>query len=160
MTRNEKEEKVRKQDGKVFEIFNVEIHTTYLNPHYTLSQKTANEIAPTGRLNIFELNPSERGPSFSGRWDGGSRDEGRKERCDLDIDIYGVLEEERIRFINDRGGYSGHHTKEVPSDTGHAYRVSLRTPSEVIFEGTICFNLHRKMGFEASLGFAPNFGTK
>ena len=160
MTRNEKEQRIQKQDGKVFENFKVEIHQTYRNPRYTLSEQTANEISPTGLLKVFELYPSGGGPSFTARWDGGSRDEGKKERYDLDIDIEGVSNEERSRFKNGQGGYSGHHTTEVPSNAGRAYHVSLCTPGEMIFEGTVCFNLLRKQGFEASVDFAPTLDKK
>ena len=38
MTRNEKEQRIQKKDGKAFENFKVEIHTTYLNPKFTPSQ--------------------------------------------------------------------------------------------------------------------------
>lgn len=160
MTRNEKERRVQKQDGKVFGNLKVEIHPTYLNPKYTLPKQTANEISPTGLLKVFEINPFEGGPSFTARWDGGSREVGRKERYDLDIDIDGVSEEERSRFKNGQGGFSGHHTVKVPSDTGHKYQVSLRTPGEMIFEGTVCFSLHRKLGFDESIQFTEMLDTK
>src|SRR6266481_5185190 len=152
MTNKEKKERIQKEDGKAFETFNIERDITYLNPKYTLSKQTANVRTGNGLLKVFELNPSGSGPSFIGRWDGGSRDPGKTERYDLDIDIYGVSDEEKRRFENGEGGYSGHHTtSKVESNIGHAYQVSLRTPDEKIFEGTVYFNLLRKQGFEASL---------
>jgi len=154
VTRKEKEELVRKQDGKAFETQNVKIlQQTYLNPKYILSEQTANEISSTGQLNVFEIRPSGDGPSFTGRWDGGSRDAGKKERCDLDIDIDRVSKRQQRRFKKGKGGYSGHHTAKVASDTGHTYQVSLCTPDERIFDGIVCFNLLRKLGFEASISF-------
>jgi hypothetical protein len=108
MMRKEKEQRVQKQDGKAFETYNVEMRTTYLNLKYAFSKQTANQITPTGRLDVFELNPSGDGPSFTARWDGGSRDVGKEERYDLDIDIHGVSDEEKRRFKNGQGGYSGH----------------------------------------------------
>jgi hypothetical protein len=145
VTREEKAKKVQEQDGKAFETFNIEIDVIYLNPKYTLSKQTANVITGSGLLKVFELNPSEGGPSFIGRWDGGSRDPGKKERYDLDIDIYRVSDEEKRRFKKGERGYSGHHTTKVESDRGRRYQVSLCTPDEKIFEGTVCFNLHRKI---------------
>jgi hypothetical protein len=62
----------QKEDGKAFETFNIEIDVTYLNPKYTLSKQTANVRTREGLLKVFELNPSGDGPSFVGRWDGGS----------------------------------------------------------------------------------------
>jgi hypothetical protein len=149
MTRREKEQRIQKEDGKAFETYGVEINKTYLNPNYTLSYEAASEISPTGLLKLFELKPSGERPLFIGRWDGGNREGGKPERNDLDIDIYGVSDEERRRFKNGEG-YSGHRTKAA-DNTGRVYHVSLRTPDEAIFEGTVRFNLLRKQGFEASL---------
>ena len=71
---------------------------TYLNPKFALSKQTANVMTGNGLLKVFELNPSGGGPSFIGRWDGGSRDPGKTERYDLDIDIYRVSRQEKRRF--------------------------------------------------------------
>jgi hypothetical protein len=135
----------QKQDGKAFESFNIEIDVTYLNPKYMLSKQRVNVMTANGRLDVFELSPSGGGPSFIGRWDGGSRDPGKTERHDLDIDIYRVSHEQQRRFKKGERGYSGHHTTKVQSDRGRKYQVSLCTPDEKIFEGTVCFNLHRKI---------------
>jgi hypothetical protein len=146
MTNKEKKERIQKEDGKAFETLNIETDVTYLNPKYTLSKQRANVMTGNGLLKVFELNPLEGGPSFIGRWDGGSRDPGKTERYDLDIDIYRVSREEKRRFNKGEPGYSGHHTTRVESERGYKYQVSLFTPDEKIFEGTVCFNLHRKIG--------------
>jgi hypothetical protein len=145
---------------KAFETCNVEIHTTYLSPKYTLSKQAASQITSTGQLNVFELNPLREGPSFKARWDGGNRASGKPERNDLDIDIYGVSDEERCRFENGQGAYSGHRNKAAADKTGRVYHVFLRTPNEMIFEGTVSFNLLRKLGFEASLQPKATLDTK
>ena len=85
MTNKEKKERIQKEDAKAFETFNIERDITYLNPKYTLSKQTANVMTGNGLLKVFELNSSQGGPSFTGRWDGGSRDPGKTERYDLDI---------------------------------------------------------------------------
>jgi hypothetical protein len=159
MTRDEKQRRVQRLDGKVFEIHNVRVDPTYLNPEYVLSAQPSNEISPTGWLKIFELSPTREGaPSFVARWDGGSRDNGTKQ--DLDIDIYGVSEEDRSHFNNERGGYSGHRSINLPNTERHTYSVSIRLPSELIFEATVSFGLLRKLGFEArSQGFAASTAT-
>jgi hypothetical protein len=150
MTRKEKAKKVQEQDGKAFEAFKIEIDAGYhLNPKYRLLKQAATVRSDMGRLDIFEINPLGVGPSFKARWDGGSRDRGKKERNDLDIDIYGVSDEEKYRFEHNQGGYLGHRT--APNDAGRVYQVFLRTPDGVIFEGTVRFNLLRKMEFNASL---------
>jgi hypothetical protein len=68
----------QKKDGKAFETYNIEINRMYLNPKYTLSKEAANARTREGLLKVFKLNPSGDGPSFVGRWDGGSRDPGKK----------------------------------------------------------------------------------
>ena len=136
----------QKEDGKAFETFNIEIDVTYLNPRYALSKQRVNVMTANGRLDVFELNPSGGGPSFIGRWDGGSRDPGKTERHDSDIDIYRVSRGQQRRFKKGERGYSGHHTTKVQSNRGRKYQVSLCTPDEKIFEGTVCFNLLRKVG--------------
>ena len=56
---------------------------------------------------------------------------------------------QRRRFENGEDGYAGHHSVKVLSSTGlgHAYEVSIRTPTVRIFEGEVRFTLHRKMSF-------------
>ncbi|PWT79641.1 MAG: hypothetical protein C5B58_13110 [Acidobacteria bacterium] len=148
MTRDEKEQRIRRQDGKAFATYNIEIHEGYRDPLYTVSKETSNVISGTGLLKVFELKPSHDGPSFIGRWDGGSRDAGKEERYDLDIDIEGVSDQEQRRFEKEKGGYAGHHTTKVDSDRGWKYHVCIHTPAGIVFEGTGCFNLHRKIGCE------------
>jgi hypothetical protein len=151
MTRDEKERRVQREDGKAFETYNIEIRETYLNPKYSLSRNVSNVISRTGLLKIFEIKPAQNGPSFVGRWDGESRDRGKQERLDLDIDIEEVPPEEKRRFEKSDGGYTGHHTIRIDSDRGWKYQVSIRTPEGLIFEGTVCFNLHRKVGVSETL---------
>jgi len=129
----------------------VEIEVTYLNPNYALSNQAAKVVTGTGLLEIFRINPKVDGPLFIGRWDGGSREPGKKERYDLDIDIEGVSPEEKRRFMSGKGGYSGHHTIQIESDRGRKYHVSLCIPGAKIFDGSVCFNVLRKIGFEATL---------
>jgi len=154
MTRNEKERRIQREDGKVFETYNIEIRETYLNPKYTLSKAVSTVISRTGLLKIFELTPSQNRALFVGRWDGGSRDEGKQERFDLDFDIEGVSAEEKRRFEKGEGDYAGHHTTRIDSDRGWKYQVCIRTPEGLIFEGTLCFNLHRKVGVSETLHFS------
>jgi hypothetical protein len=146
MTRDEKERRVQMEDGKAFETYHIEILETYLNPKYTLARDVSHAISRTGLLKVFELKPSRNGSSFVGRWDGGSRGSEKQERFDLDIDIQGASDDDKLRFQNSEGGYAGHHTTRIDSDRGWKYQVCIRTPEELIFEGTACFNLHRKVG--------------
>jgi hypothetical protein len=154
MTRDEKRRRIQKQDGKAFETYNVEIKTTFLDPRYRPPLESCNVIADTGPLNVFELMPiSENLPSFKGRWD--------EKKEALDVDIEGVSKAEWRRFKDGRQGYSGHHSKRVSSAKGWAYEVSISTPGGMVFEATVCFNLLRKIGFEASMQpFAGKLDTK
>lgn len=155
MTRTEKEQRVLKEDGKVFEIKNLEIKQTYLNPMYRLVGYDPSVLKPTGHLAIFELRPlSGNGPSFIARWDGGSRDEGREQRQDLDIDIEGVSKRERLRFERGEDGYCGHHSGKLHGMIGHTYRVSIVTPAQKIFEATVNFSVLRKIEFSEKINMS------
>jgi len=121
MNRVEKERRVQMRDGKVFEINNLTIDVRCLNPNYSLLKQDSAALGATGRLDLFELRPkSGGGPAFFGRWDGGSRDQGKVERDDLDIDISGVSRAEQHRFESGKNGYAGHHSSRIPSTTGRA----------------------------------------
>ena len=153
MNRAEKEQKVKTQDGKVFEIDSLTISERYLNPNYSLLKQDSAVLGAMGRLDVFELRPkSGDGPSFKGRWDGGSRDQGKEERDDLDIDICGVSKAEQQRFLKEKIGYAGHHSRRIANSPSRAYEVSIRTRSAGrIFDGTVSFSVHRKMEFLASM---------
>lgn len=151
MDRKGKENRVSKQDGKVFEALDVHVDERYRSEEYILSKSEVAAITPTGHLVIFELRPvAGSGPSFVGRWDGGSRDAGKSERYDLDIDIQGVSEAVMRQFKNAEGGYSGHHSTNVPTATGRAYQVCIRIPQKMIFDGTVSFSVLRKMELSAT----------
>lgn len=139
-----------KQDGRVFEI-DCEITEDYLNPEYKLSKEAA-ALSPTGWLKIFSLTPiTGTGPSFVGRWDGGSRDVGKTERYDLDFDIQGVPVKDCDWFKNGKHGYSGHHACRVSSAEGWIYEVLITIPSGTIFKGFVQLRLHRRMEFSETL---------
>ena len=152
MNRAEKESKVLRQDGKVFEANHLKINERYLNPNYSLVKCDPAVLEPNGLLKLFELRPkSGTGPSCIWRWDGGSRDPGKVEREDLDIDITGVSEAEKLRFEDGKDGNAGHHSKRIASTTGRTYEVVIRRPTgNTIFDGTVSFCVHRKMEFSAS----------
>src|SRR5437773_7766160 len=98
MTRDEKDRPVQIHAGKAFASYNIETHKTYLNPMYTLAGDVSHEIGRTGLLKVFELKSSQNGPSFIGRWDGGSRVSAKQETLALDIDIEGVSDADKRRF--------------------------------------------------------------
>ena len=129
----------------MFEIRDIEIVENYRSPNYTLSNSAVATLTGMGRLKIFELMPLHRGPSFLGRWDGGSRAPHKQERADLDIDINGVSDVQTWQFEKAQNGYSGHHTTKIPAEQGRAFSVVIRTPQEMIFEGTVSFTVHRKL---------------
>ena len=155
MDRKQKEQKVLCEDGKVFEIRDLTIQETYRDPNYILVQNIGT-LEPMGRVVLFTLKPaSENGPYFVGRWDGGSRDVGKTERYDLDIDLEGVSKRESERFKHAKGGYSGHRPELMPSAVGRAYKVAIRAQNQPIFEATVSFCTLRKMGLAAgTAGFA------
>jgi hypothetical protein len=152
VNRAEKERKVQMQDGKVFEIKDLMVDVRNINPNYFLLKRDSAVLQGTGRLDLFELRPQSGGePSFWGRWDGGSRDQGKTEREDLDIDIRGASKAEQRRFENGENGYAGHRARRKSSIPGRVYDVSIRTPTNMIFEGTVSFGVHRKVEFRAGM---------
>ncbi len=155
MDRKQKEQKVLREDGKVFEIRDLKVQETYRDPNYILV-KDAGAIEGMGRLVVFTLRPASGiGLSFVGRWDGGSRDAGKTERYDLDIDLEGVSKRASKRFKNAEGGYSGHHPELKPSAVGRAYNVAIHAQNKPIFEATVSFCTLRKTGLAAgTAGFA------
>jgi hypothetical protein len=161
MDRKEKETRVLKQDGKVFEIHDLRIDERYRSEEYSLSKPDVPAITPTGRLVIFELRPvGASGPSFVGRWDGGSRSAGKQERDDLDIDIEGVSRRVVRQFERGEAGYSGHHTTKVPTPKGKAYRVCICIPQKMIFDGTVSFSGLRKMAVSVTTATTATVGIE
>lgn len=163
MNRAEKEDKVQKQDGKIFEISNLAIDVRCLHPNYSLLKPAIPALKDTGLLCIFKLQPKfGDGFFFLGRWDGGSRDQGKVKREDLDIDIGNVPKVEQHRFENGENGYAGHHSIRIVSTAGRAYKVTIRTaPDNMIFDGTVYFSVHRKMEFQAGMAsFAATMDAK
>jgi len=149
VNRKDKERRVHKPDGKVFEVRDLDVQRRHLDPDYEFEMGDGT-LGPTGHLIVFTLKPIRSGlPAFTARWDGGVR-EGGKERFDLDVDIDGVSESERRRFRNGKEGYAGHHAVKVQSATGHAYDVTINTPRGTIFEAAVSFTLHRKLGLDVS----------
>ena len=118
-----------KEDGRVFEITHLDVQESYLSPQYVVVQQDPIVLQPNGLLALFKLQPISCGPSFIVRWDGGSRDEGKTEKQDLDTDIKGVSNAERRRFKRGQRGYAGHQSTPVPGATGRAYTVSISTPT-------------------------------
>ena len=150
-----REEKALKEDGKVFAISNLIVDIAYQDPTYNIIKSATNAITQHGLLEVFKLEPiSGIGPSFVGRWDGGSREVGKKERQDLDIDIECVSESEGRRFRAEKDGYSGHHSTPLHTAAGWAYEVVIRTPKEgMIFKANVTFGVLRKLGFPATMSW-------
>jgi len=118
MSRLEKEIKVMREDGKVFEVRDLEVKTRFLDSNYKI-YRGSGELTPTGHLVVLKLTQKTgRPPSFVGRWDGGSRDAGTSERYDLDFDMIGMPLDQVMNFKGGRGGYSGHHSKNFPVENG------------------------------------------
>lgn len=152
-------ERALKQDGKVFDVVNVTRTEKYLKPGYRW-EAGAGTRESTGKLTIFRLIPSDETlPSFEARWDGGNRETNR-ERFELDVDIQGVSKSEKRKFEKCSGGYSGHHTKEIPVTEGHAYEVSISTPADKIFDGTVSFAVRRQLAISVSVPVQTSLGIE
>src|SRR3954447_8115125 len=122
MDRKQKEQRVQQHDGKVFNVGEPVVNVRYQSPDYVFEDGPRG-LTSTGRFIVFRLTPISGKPtSFEPRWDGGSRDSGKQERYDLDIDMVGVSRREAKKFERGQAGYSGHHTT-VPSVEGTVCEV-------------------------------------
>jgi len=74
----------------------------------------------------------------------------------LKIDISGVSDAEKHRFRHSEGGYSGHYAEKVLDSPDRKYRVFIQTPNELIFKGTVLFNLHFKVEIQEKLTLRDN----
>ena len=154
MLRGAKEERVQRQDGKVFEVRDLKISEEYRNPNYQLLEHNPAVLTRTGHLKIFELLPLRTSePTFEARWDGGSRDPGNHEKQDLDIDIRGVSLLAKRRFRKGIHGYSGHHSIRDTSAEGRVYKLEICIPGKAVFRGTVSFTVHRRL--ERSTAIRP-----
>jgi hypothetical protein len=139
-----------KEDGRVFEIA-AEIETRYLDAGYVLTEDTPATLSSTGWLRIFTVAPiAGAGPSFTARWDGGSREPGKAERYDLDVDISGVSPQEARFFKTGTHGHSGHHATRL-SPNAWDYQVAVQIPIGVLFEAVVRLRLHRRLEFSEML---------
>lgn len=143
--------KGRVPDGRVFEIRDIKADTRYLHTDYQYVVGDGS-LADNDRLLVFELRPKISGlPSFAARWDGGNRSVPRKIQYALDIDITGdVSPQDKKQFKTRKGGYFGHHTKQVGSE--NKYIVYLTVPTALIFDATVTFSRHHKLLAAAPVG--------
>ena len=77
----------------------------------------------------------------------------------MDIDINGVSDVQTWQFEKAQNGYSGHHTTKIPAEQGRAFSVVIRTPQEMIFEGTVSFTVHRKLALGGTLSLKGHLST-
>lgn len=138
MDRNQKIERIKKEDGKVFSVSNLKILTKTLHSDFVLSRHPVN-ISDTGLLLILEILPkSGQGPRFTARWD--------EAATAMDFDMLDISTSAARKFKNNRDGYSGHHTCRSSDPDVRTFEVKIETPQGVIFEGDVTFNVTRKMG--------------
>jgi hypothetical protein len=155
MDRNQKEQRVQKADGKVFNIADFTKNVRYQSQDYIFQQGDGS-LTPTGHLVIFRLERISGEPlSFVARWDGGSREPG-KSKFELDIDMCSKEKDEVKKFIGGQAGYSGHHAiKKTDVSNCHCYEVLIKTPNDVVFEATVSFTVHRQLGVSLSTSNSP-----
>jgi hypothetical protein len=160
MDRKQKEQRVQQQDGKVFDVADLTINVRYQSQDY-ICQRGNGSLTPTGHLIVFKLTPvSSKPPSFVARWDGGSREPGKQERFDLDIDMVGMSKDEVEKFERGQAGYSGHHTTKIHAPTGHGYEILVKTPNGEVFDATVSFTLHRRQAVSISSSATVNLDAE
>ena len=123
------------EDGRAFEIRNINVSSPYLDPGYVLKCESDASISPTGEWTIFRLEHPD-GHYYRGRWD-------EKER-ELDVDLFPTSSAQIA--LND---FRGHHTHRSNLD-GWTFDIDVYRDSASIFSGSVTFSLVRKVAFEAS----------
>jgi hypothetical protein len=114
------------------EIYNIKHDLVYLNPEYKLEILQNSTISKQGLLICGKLTPKTPSlPEFWFRWD--------EKKQELDIDMHGDIRHEED-WRNSRNGYEGHHTEKV-TNSGREYKILIKIPNTVIFEGIFSFNL-------------------
>jgi hypothetical protein len=114
------------------EVFNIKNESVYLNHNYDLEILQNMKISENGLLICGKLRPKTPSlPEFWFRWD--------EKQQELDIDMHGDIRH-REDWNNSRNGYEGHHTEKVING-GRNFKVSIKIPNSVIFQGVLSFNL-------------------
>jgi hypothetical protein len=107
------------------------INPTLIHPDYKL-EPCDGILSETGKLEVLKVVPkSGDGPYFIARWD--QRGE------HVDIDMHGAPKSAIKKFKANEGGYSGHRTRRTAVQSGRCYKIEIKTPRGMIFQGTVSF---------------------
>ena len=137
----DKKEVIR--NGRAFGVNEVKVKKYYIDKDYNLECYSKNRITKTGLLEVAKLKPKKKLlPEFTFRWD---------EKADaLDIDILNVLFVVEKKFKKGINGYAGHHSKKVSKNK--IFKVFIKIPNRLIFNGLITSPLYREQEHTTSLG--------
>jgi len=137
-------ERLAKKKSIVVSASGIEVAIGFLNPDYELSEvKPDATIGPTGRLQLFGIDPITAGPpAFLVRI-------GHDDHEAVDIDLIGN-EAERVAFATEAPGYVGHKTHSLKTDP-RSYKLEIQVPSVGrVFSGTLTM---KGVGSGLRLGF-------
>ena len=124
--------KVKKKDGKVFEVNKVQIvGPFFVNSDYDLKLFPNNRIERTGYLPIASLKPNSEGlPIFTLRWD--------QKGDTVDVDIDNNVDSDTIqKFKNGKDGCSGHHSTKEKIGKGRVFKFNIKFFGKEIFKGNL-----------------------
>ena len=124
--------KVKKKDGKVFEVNKVQtVGSYFVNSDYELKLFSNNRIERTGYLPIASLKPNSEGlPIFTLRWD--------QKGNTVDVDIDNNVDSDTIqKFKNGKNGCSGHHSIKEKIGKDWVLKFNIKFFGKKIFKGNL-----------------------
>ncbi len=131
------------RDGRAFGVNEVKADTYHIDKDYNLECYSKKKITRTGLLEVAILKSTKKLlPKFIFRWD---------EKADtLDIGILNVSYINKRSFNSGINGYTGHHPKRVGRNK--VFKVFIKTPDRIIFNGLITSPLHREQELTIGIG--------
>jgi hypothetical protein len=125
-----------KEDGRVFEIRDVELTEHYSNPDYPYEFEPLAKLSDTAEWFLFLFMRRGGGAWFRGRWD--------EDQETIDVDILDVAAAEKRTFARSDTKF-GHHTIQGFDATRYLFHLNIARPNgERVFEGDISFTVLRK----------------
>lgn len=137
------------RDGRAFGVNEVKADIYHIDKDYDLECHPGKKITKTGLLKVATLESRKKLlPKFIFRWD---------EKTDiLKVYILNVPSVDEKNFNKGINGYAGHHSKRVSKNK--VFKVFIKTPDRIIFNGLITSPLHREQ--ELSTGIGLKSSTK
>jgi hypothetical protein len=135
-----------REDGRAFEIKNLEILSHYRDPQYSLKYECETIMSPTGEWTIFRLEHPD-GHWYRGRWD--------ESKSALDMDLFPTGTARRPEK-----NFPGHHTDQ-PNPNVRTFDVDVHRDGVRIFSALVTFTLTRRISITGTAAlFSATLSTQ